>query len=101
MNPKLHGRLTQIFLVVNSVSWLPWGVVNLIWPRSWAGEIIPGINVYVLSSAVARTEVCMAVCRSQLGPLFSSERSGPNIEIPYFCFSFSLFLASQLAVWGE
>jgi len=57
MNPKLHRVLTQVFLVANSLFWLPWGVVNLIWPRSWSGEIIPGINVYVLSSAVARTEV--------------------------------------------
>jgi hypothetical protein len=57
MNPKRHRVLTQVFLVVNSLFWLPWGLVNLIWPRSWSGEIIPGLNVYALSSAVARTEV--------------------------------------------
>jgi len=57
MNPKWHRVLTQVFLVANSLFWLPWGLVNLIWPRSWSGEIIPGLNVYVLSSAVARTEV--------------------------------------------
>ncbi|MGH9206015.1 MAG: hypothetical protein ACRD1G_05590, partial [Acidimicrobiales bacterium] len=57
MNPKWHRVLTQVFLVVNSLFWLPWGLVNLIWPRSWSGEIIPGMHVYVLSSAVARTEV--------------------------------------------
>ena len=57
MNPKWHRVLTQVFLVANSLFWLPWGFVNLIWPRSWSGEIIPGLNVYVLSSAVARTEV--------------------------------------------
>jgi len=57
MNPKWHRVLTQVFLVANSLFWLPWGLVNLIWPRSWSGEIIPGLNVYVLSSAVTRTEV--------------------------------------------
>jgi len=57
MNPKWHRVLTQVFLVANSLFWLPWGFVNLIWPRSWSGEIIPGLNVYILSSAVARTEV--------------------------------------------
>ena len=57
MNPKLHGRLTQVFLVANSLFWLPWGFINLVWPRSWAGDVIPNMDVYVLSSAVARTEV--------------------------------------------
>jgi len=57
MSSKLHRVLTQVFLVANSLFWLPWGLVNLIWPRSWSGEIIPGLNVYILSSAVARTEV--------------------------------------------
>ncbi len=57
MNPKLHRILVQVFLVLNSLFWLPWGMVNLIWPKSWSGEIIPGLDVYNLSSAVARTEV--------------------------------------------
>ena len=57
MSPKLYSRLTQIFLFVNSLFWLPWGFVNLIWPESWSGEVIPNMNVYDLSSAVARTEV--------------------------------------------
>ena len=57
MNQKWHRVLTQVFLVANSLFWLPWGLVNLIWPRSWSGEIIPGLDVYTLSSAVARTEV--------------------------------------------
>jgi hypothetical protein len=57
MNPKWNCVLTQVFLAANSLFSLPWGLVNLIWPRSWSGEIIPGLNVYVLSGAVARTEV--------------------------------------------
>jgi hypothetical protein len=57
MNPRWHRVLTQVFLAVNSLFWLPWGLVNLIWPESWAGEVIPNMNVYDLSSAVARTEV--------------------------------------------
>jgi hypothetical protein len=57
MSPRWHRVLIRIFLAVNSLFWLPWGLVNLIWPESWAGEVIPGMNVYDLSSAVARTEV--------------------------------------------
>ena len=57
MNPKLYRRLTQVFLVANSLFWLPWGLINLIWPESWSGEVIPNMNVYDLSSAVARIEV--------------------------------------------
>ena len=57
MNPKLYRRLTQVFLVANSLFWLPWGLINLIWPESWSGEVIPNMKVYDLSTAVARIEV--------------------------------------------
>jgi hypothetical protein len=57
MNPRWHRILTQAFLVTNSLFWLPWGLINLIWPASWSGEVIPNMDVYDLSSAVARTEV--------------------------------------------
>jgi len=57
MNPRWHRVLTQVFLVANSLFWLPWGLVNLIWPESWSGEVIPNMDVYDLSSAVARIEV--------------------------------------------
>src|SRR5262245_21362370 len=57
MNPGLDHVLTQVFLVTNSLFWLPWGLINLIWPESWSGEVIPNMDVYDLSSAVARTEV--------------------------------------------
>src|SRR5262245_26389432 len=57
MNPRWHRVLTQVFLVANSLFWLPWGLTNLIWPQSWSGEVIPNMDVYDLSSAVARIEV--------------------------------------------
>ena len=49
--------LTQVFLATNSLFWLPWGLINLIWPESWAGGVIPNMDVYDLSNAVARIEV--------------------------------------------
>ena len=57
MNSKRHDRFTQVFLVANSLFWLPWGLLNLIKPQSWSGEVIPEMDVYDLSSPVARTEV--------------------------------------------
>ena len=57
MNPNWHRRITKLFLVSNSLFWLPWGLLNLIKPKSWSGEVIPGLDVYDLSSPVARTEV--------------------------------------------
>jgi hypothetical protein len=57
MIPRWYRVLIQVFLAANSLFWLPWGFINLIWPESWAGEVIPNLDVYDLSSAVARTEV--------------------------------------------
>jgi hypothetical protein len=57
MTPKMDRLLTQVFLVGNSFFWLPWGLIYLIWPRAWAGDVIPGMEVFDLSDAVARTEV--------------------------------------------
>ena len=57
MNPSWHRRITKLFLVSNSMFWLPWGLLNLIKPKSWSGEVIPSLDVYDLSSPVARTEV--------------------------------------------
>ena len=57
MNARWYRVLTQVFLLVNSLFWVPWGLINLIWPESWAGAVIPNLDVYDLSSAVARTEV--------------------------------------------
>lgn len=52
-----HELLTKIFLAFNSLFWLPWGFICLVWPKAWAGEVIDGMNVFDLSDAVARTEV--------------------------------------------
>jgi hypothetical protein len=49
--------LKQTFLIANSFFWLPWGFICLIWPRAWAGDVIPGMEVFDLSGSVARTEV--------------------------------------------
>ncbi len=57
MKATRHRRLTQGFLIANSLFWLPWGLINLIKPESWSGEVIPGMEVYDLSTPVARTEV--------------------------------------------
>jgi hypothetical protein len=57
VNERVHTRLVQVFLGLNSLFWLPWGLVNLIWPKSWSGEVIDGMDVFDLSRAVARTEV--------------------------------------------
>ena len=57
MNPRWHRLLTQVFLATNSLFWLPWGLINFFWPESWSGAVIPNMDVYDLSSAVARTEV--------------------------------------------
>jgi hypothetical protein len=57
MNPKTLRFLTQAFLVGNLFFWLPWGFICLIWPQAWSGEVIPNMNVFDLSGAVARTEV--------------------------------------------
>ena len=39
MSPRSHATLTRVFLVANSLFWLPWGLINLIWPESWSGEV--------------------------------------------------------------
>jgi hypothetical protein len=57
MNPRWHGVLIRVFLAANSLFWLPWGFINLVWPESWSGQVIPNMDVYDLSNAVARTEV--------------------------------------------
>jgi hypothetical protein len=57
MNRRWHRLLTRLFLFVNSLFWLPWGFINLVWPEAWSGQVIPNMDVYDLSSAVARTEV--------------------------------------------
>ena len=76
MNPRWHRVLVQVFLTANSLFWLPWGLINLIWPESWAGKVIPNLDVYDLSSAVARTEV-----RAMYGGLLRPRREPDGADI--------------------
>ena len=78
MKASRHRRLTQGFLVANSLFWLPWGLVNLIKPESWSGEVIPGMEVYDLSvpSPAPRSVPCTAASRWQSGPPHWWERHG-------------------------
>ena len=91
MNPRWHRVLTRVFLAANSLFWLPWGLINLIWPESWAGDVIPNMHVYDLSSAVARTEVraMYGGLQMAIGSSRSSKRFGPGIATPRCCSSFS------------
>jgi hypothetical protein len=57
VSPRLHVRLTQVFLAANSLFWLPWGFICLVRPEAWSGEVIDGMEVFDLSGTVARTEV--------------------------------------------
>lgn len=57
LDARRYRIATQVVLVASSLFWLPWGLINLINPESWSGEVIAGIDVYDLSEATARTEV--------------------------------------------
>lgn len=57
MTQRTHDRLTQAFLVANSLFWLPWGLICFVRPDAWSGGVIAGMEVFDLSTAVARTEV--------------------------------------------
>ncbi len=57
MSPKAHRALTIAFLLSNSLFWLPWGFVNLLWPEAWSGQLIPNLEVFDMAKAVTRTEV--------------------------------------------
>ncbi len=49
--------LMLAFLGYNALFWLPWGFVNVVWPESWSGQLIPHLDVYDVSKAVTRNEV--------------------------------------------
>ena len=57
MSPVLHHRLLLVFFAFNALLWLVWGAICLFKPESWAGQVIPGMEVFDLSSATARIEV--------------------------------------------
>ena len=56
-NAKIYTWALLLFFALNALIWIPWGIICLITPQAWSGEIIPGMVVYDLSEAGARTEV--------------------------------------------
>ena len=54
---NIHNRALVLFFALNALIWIPWGVICLFMPQAWSGQVIPGMTVYDLSEAVARTEV--------------------------------------------
>ena len=57
MNKKIYDRALILFLAFNALIWIPWGAICLLKPEAWSGQVIPGMEVFDLSDAVARTEV--------------------------------------------
>lgn len=57
MNATWHARALIVFFILNAMVWIPWGIICLFVPEAWSGEIIPGMEVFDLGEAVARTEV--------------------------------------------
>ena len=56
-NPTLHTRALVVFFALNGLLWFIWGVTCLFTPQAWSGAVIPGMEVFDLGEAVARTEV--------------------------------------------
>lgn len=57
MSHKIHTRALLFFFALNFLIWAPWGVICLFTPQAWSGAVIPGMTVFDLASATARTEV--------------------------------------------
>jgi hypothetical protein len=57
VNSKIYNRALVLFFLLNSLVWIPWGIICLFMPQAWSGDVIPGMTVFDLSQAVARTEV--------------------------------------------
>jgi len=57
MNNTLHQRALITFFALTAMVWIPWGLYCLFVPEAWAGKVIPGMEVFNLDTATARTEV--------------------------------------------
>jgi len=57
MNHKIYNTALVFFLGYNALVWMIWGAICLFTPQAWSGQVIPGMNVFDLGSATARTEV--------------------------------------------
>lgn len=53
----VYDRALVLFFVLNAAIWVPWGVTCLFMPQALSGEVLPGLAVFDLGDAVARTEV--------------------------------------------
>ncbi|NRA33389.1 MAG: DUF4345 domain-containing protein [Polyangiaceae bacterium] len=57
MDTKTYNTALVAFFAFNAMIWVPWGLFCLFVPEAWSGAVIPGMKVFDLSQAVARTEV--------------------------------------------
>lgn len=57
MRHPLYNRVLVVFLAYSALVWVVWGGICLFIPQAWSGAVIPGMTVFDLSSATARTEV--------------------------------------------
>jgi hypothetical protein len=57
VHAKLYNAALVFFFALNALVWIPWGAICLFMPQAWSGAVIPGMTVFDLSEAVARTEV--------------------------------------------
>jgi len=57
MNSKIYQRALIAFFALTAAVWIPWGLYCLFVPQAWSGQVIPGMEVFTLDTATARTEV--------------------------------------------
>lgn len=57
MNPVIHQKILITFFAITASVWIPWGIYCLLVPEAWSGAVIPGMEVFTLDTATARTEV--------------------------------------------
>jgi hypothetical protein len=57
MHTKLYQRALILFFAFTAAVWIPWGLYCLFVPEAWSGAVIPGMEVFSLDTATARTEV--------------------------------------------
>lgn len=57
MKSGIHAKALNLFFFMNFLFWGIWGSICFVIPEAWAGQLIPGMDVYDLGTAVARTEV--------------------------------------------
>jgi hypothetical protein len=57
MNTKTYNILLVTYLGYSALLWVVWGGICLVTPEAWSGQVIPGMEVFNLDHATARTEV--------------------------------------------